>query len=71
MNKLDVLVESEDYSDEWEFMEAFALDSIVPGICMNPGCDYTTDVEPDQRRGWCEECETQSVESGISLMGII
>lgn len=52
-------------------VEEYALDDIVPGICMNPDCDYTTEVEPDQREGWCEECGTRSVRSGIVLAGLI
>ncbi len=54
-----------------EFIEEYALGDVVPGICMNPDCDFTTEVEPDQREGWCEECESQSVRSGIVLAGLI
>lgn len=54
-----------------EFLEEYALDEVVPGICMNPDCDYATEVEPDQREGWCEECGTGSVRSGIVLAGLI
>jgi hypothetical protein len=54
-----------------EFIDAYALDSVSPGICMNPDCDYTTEVEPDQQEGWCEECGTPSVKSGIVLSGLI
>lgn len=66
----------DDLAREWgmkvnEFVEEYALDDVVPGICMNLGCDYTTDIEPDQREGWCEECETRSVRSGIVLAGLI
>jgi hypothetical protein len=53
------------------FIEEYALDGVVPGICMNPDCDYTAEVEPDQREGWCEECGMRSVRSGIVLAGII
>lgn len=53
------------------FIEDYALEDVVPGICMNPHCDYTAEYEPDQREGWCEECETRSVRSGIVLAGII
>ena len=53
------------------FIEEYGLDDVVPGICMNPECEYTTEVEPDQRQGWCEECGTTSVRSGIVLAGII
>jgi hypothetical protein len=54
-----------------DFIEEYALDDVVPGICMNPECDYTAEVEPDQTEGWCEECESQSVRSGIVLAGLI
>jgi len=54
-----------------ELIETYALDEVVPGICMNPECEYTTDCEPDLREGWCEECETRSVRSAIVLAGLI
>lgn len=41
------------------------------GICTNPSCDYTTEVEPDQSHGFCEICETQTVKSCAVLAGII
>ncbi|HEX3527231.1 MAG TPA: hypothetical protein VH988_09200 [Thermoanaerobaculia bacterium] len=53
------------------FIEEYALGDVVPGICMNPYCDYATEVEPDQREGWCEECGTGSDWSGIVLAGLI
>jgi hypothetical protein len=66
----------DDLSRDWgltahEFIEEYALDSAVPGICMNPDCGYTTEIEPDEREGWCEECGTRSVRSGIVLAGLI
>lgn len=54
-----------------ELLEEYGLDDAVPGICMNPGCEYTTEVEPDQRSGWCGACGTTSVRSGLVLAGII
>ena len=68
--KLDVLAEEWGFSVT-EFIEEYALDDVVPGICLNPGCEYTTEVEPDQRQGWCEICGTTSVRSGIALAGLI
>jgi hypothetical protein len=53
------------------FVEEYALDAAVPGICMNPDCDYAAEVEPDQTEGWCAECGTPSVQSGIVLAGLI
>ena len=54
-----------------ELIETYALETQAPGICMNPGCTYSTEVEPDSRFGWCEECDTQSVKSGLVLAGIL
>jgi len=53
------------------FIEEYALDDVVPGICMNPDCEYSAEYEPDQRKGWCEDCGRQSVCSGLVLAGII
>jgi hypothetical protein len=36
---------------------------------MNDGCDYTADMEPDQDRGWCEACDTNTVASALVLAG--
>jgi hypothetical protein len=69
-SKLDWLAREWDMT-VCEFIETYALDEVVPGICMNPGCDYTTDCEPDLRTGWCEECETRSVRSALVLAGIL
>jgi len=68
--KLATLAENEGF-DADSLVEHFALRSVVPGICMNEGCDYSTNVEPDQRGGWCECCETRTVESCLSLAGVI
>jgi hypothetical protein len=54
-----------------ELLQMSVVDSVLPGICMNPGCDYTTNVEPDSYQGYCECCQTQSVKSGGVLAGII
>ena len=69
-SKLDLLAETCDLSVA-AFIEEYALEDLVPGICMNPDCDFTADYEPDQREGWCEECGTGSVRSGLILAGMI
>lgn len=46
-------------------------DSVAKGICTKPGCDYTVDVEPDQSKGWCEECLDNTVVSCLILAGVI
>jgi hypothetical protein len=69
-SKLDILAR-ESGMTVMEFIDSYALDDVSPGICMNPDCDYTIEVEPDQREGWCEECDTPSVRSGVVLAGLI
>ena len=69
MSKIQALLDSEGM-DESEFLDEYGLDSVIPGICMAKGCDYTTGVEPDQDRGWCEECEKPTVQGGLILIGI-
>jgi len=55
-----------------EFLESpEAQDSVMIGICKNPNCSYTTEVEPDCRTGYCEECQTQTVRSLLVLLGLI
>lgn len=68
--KLQQLAEIEGAEDGLALVEEHGIDSVVPGICMNDGCDYTVGVEPDAREAWCEECNTGSVASCMVLMGI-
>lgn len=69
--KLQTLVESEGYESVQNMLEAAVHDSVVPSICTIPGCDYTTGMEPDQNRGYCEACGKQTVQSCLVLAGII
>ena len=71
MSKLQTLIELEGFDTVDGFLVEFAFDSTVPGICMNPDCDYTTYYEPDQDEGWCEICDTNTVKSGLLLAGIL
>jgi hypothetical protein len=68
--KLARLAEEYDCSTG-ELLIEYGLESVVPGICMNEGCNYTTEYEPDQREGWCEECDTETVTSFLVLMGML
>ena len=52
-----------------ELANDYAFDSMVPAICMT--CDYSTEYEPDQEKGHCENCSTNSVKSILILLGII
>ena len=69
--KLDRLLAIEGYDDVVDLFAEVLSDSVSPGICINPGCDYTTEVEPDQDRGWCENCRTNTVKSALILAGLI
>lgn len=69
--KLDKLAEIEGFDDIMDMLEQYSCDSIVPGICINEDCEYTTEVEPDSRSGYCEECKTRTVKSCLVLAGII
>ncbi len=65
------LAEIEGFSDPMDMLSHFSIDSVVTGICMTPGCDYTTEVEPDQEKGWCEKCQKGTVSSPLIIEGLI
>lgn len=67
--KIDKLCELEGLTREELEMESFR--SIAHAICLTQGCDSTYQREPDCRKGYCEECEFNNVESGASLLGMI
>jgi len=70
-SKLQQLAEIEGFEDAYELLESVGHDSVNPGICINKECDYTTEVEPDCRNGYCEECGTQTVKALSVLFGVI
>ena len=69
--KLQKLLEIEGYDSLEELLEAVFSDSVSPAICMNEGCNYTSEMEPDQTEGWCEECQTNSMKAAPVLAGLI
>lgn len=73
VEKAAKLMEIEGFEDELEFGQ-HCMDG-APGspnaICMNQGCDYTTEMENDQDRGWCDECGTNSMVSFLRLKDLI
>ena len=71
MDKLEKLAKIEGFEDSTEMMNEFMFDSVAPGICTNPDCDYTATVEPDQDGAYCEECKTNTVKSCFVLAGVI
>jgi hypothetical protein len=67
---LTILAEDEGFDCPWDFVQAVAFDSVQPGICTV--CTFTaTRMEPDQREGWCEDCNKGTVKSASVLAGII
>jgi len=69
--KLETLLNLEGFENDIKAGTEWISDSVVPGICMNSDCDATYDYEPDQTQGWCEECSTNTVVSGLVLMGVV
>ena len=70
-SKLTELADLEGYDDFMVMLQEYSIDSVVPGICCNPGCDFTAHYEPDSSTGWCEECQTNTVKSCLILAGVI
>ena len=64
--KLGRLVTLEGFDSLAALLAAADTDSVSPAICMNEGCDYTAEMEPDQDRGFCEVCGTNTVASALS-----
>ena len=58
-----------DWYDMGVYEQCGPYDSIAMGGCSD--CGYTTTVEPDQDKGWCEECETNTVSSIHCLLGVM
>jgi hypothetical protein len=71
MTKLEKFLEIQGYERIEDLMEAVLSDSVSPAICMNEGCDFTCEMEPDQDAGYCEECHTNTMKSAPVLAGII
>ena len=49
-SKLDQLLACEGYDSLDHLLEAILFDSVSPGICINPGCHYTTRWNPTRIR---------------------
>lgn len=69
--KLAQLAEYEGHESVEVMLQACAADSISSAICTDPQCSFTTDMEPDQDRGYCEACEKSTVVSALVLAGLI
>jgi len=71
VTKLQKLLEIEGYTNITELLAACITDSVSPAICTNEDCNYTAGMEPDQDRGFCEECRTNTMKSVMVLAGVI
>jgi hypothetical protein len=69
--KLMKLCEIEGYQNPYDLLQAFITDSVCPAICMTEGCEYTAEMEPDQREGYCEACGGNTLVSALVLAGLI
>jgi hypothetical protein len=69
--KLATLMKIEGYDSIEELAQTILSDSVSPAICMNEGCDFTCEMEPEQDAGYCEECRTNSMQSALILAGLI
>ena len=65
--KLAALMKIEGYDSIEELAQAVLSDSVSPAICMNDGCNFTCEIEPDQDAGYCEKCRTNSMQSALIL----
>jgi hypothetical protein len=69
--KLAKLSEIEGYDSIEDLIAAVFSDTVSPAICMNEGCDFTCEMEPDQDAGYCEECHTNTMKAAPVLAAII
>ena len=67
--RLFELCEAAGFKTVEDLVRASMLDSGCPAICM--GCGATTEMEGDQRRGYCESCGKNRVVSGLVLADVI
>ena len=67
--KLRALQDGEAFASREAMLQAAAIDSVSPAICVE--CGHIAEMEPDQDRGWCEVCGTNTMKSALILAGVI
>lgn len=67
--KLGMLAEEHGCTFE-ELLDMKGTKSTFPGICMRRGCFFIEEYGPEEEAGWCEECATATVISGLVLAKI-
>jgi hypothetical protein len=63
------LCEAEGFKRIDNLLKFSMADSLCPAICME--CGHTTEMEKDQREGYCESCGKNKVVSGLVLADLI
>ncbi len=71
LTKLRRLADGEGFDTIRNLLAAAMRNSVSPGICTSPDCDYLAKVEPDQDKGWCERCDRKTVASALMIAGLI
>jgi hypothetical protein len=69
--KLQRLAELLGFKTIDEMFDAVLSDTACPGICINPWCEYTATVAPDENAGFCQNDGTKSVHSALILAGAL
>jgi hypothetical protein len=69
--KLAKLLTAEGYGKLEDLAQATLSDSVSPAICVEPDCDHTAEMEPDQDAGFCENCGKNTVVSALVLAELI
>jgi hypothetical protein len=64
-------MKAEGYDELDDLLRDVIGHSVSPAICIERTCDYTTEMEPDQTRGYCEACGKNTVVAAPILAGII
>lgn len=67
---LNTLAADWGYDDPLDMIEDYIHDGLMPAICST-SCGYSTEMEPDQDHGWCENCCANTVVSASVLAGVI
>jgi hypothetical protein len=69
--KLMKLCDKEGFKTLTALIKHVAGDSLCPAICITEGCDHTTEMELDQRGGYCEACGGNTMMSALVLAELI
>lgn len=70
--KLETLAKIEGFPNVDDFLNRWEMhDSVIPAICTNVGCNYSDGKEPDSTNGYCEACDTTTMQSALILAGLI